>query len=720
VAKNRLKSHARSRPASEIAPRRDQSVISSLAAALAAIQRHLQSRPRWLTTGVIATAVIVPSFLISSQMYLAYAAQLPDVSGLANDLPADTQIYAGDKTLLADLHPPGYQHYYERLSDMGTNLPDAIIAVEDRNFYQEPGVDPQGIVRAALADLKSGNTAQGASTITQQLVKIRLLGGDPTLQRKVTEALLAFAVEHRYSKSQILEMYLNSVSFGNTAVGTAAASQIYFHETTSRLDLAQASMLAGLIRGPTIYDPFTSWKSARERQHEVLDAMVSVGKITQPQADKAFNEDLSPPQHMFGPANKVIAPGFVSYVTGELIHSFGKGATYGGGLRVYTTLNTKLQDIGQNAISRTQADLAWRNVQQGALVAIDPTSGAITAMVSSANPSKDGGQYNLAVWPPRNPGSSMKLFTYTAAIAGGKFTMTTPIEDSPFQYVDPYTGAVYTPQNYDGSYHGTCQVQECLGNSLNIPAVKVELGTGVANVAQMARNMGAPPWQLHSDGSYTNDDPLNSFGPSLTLGGYGETPLQMATGAAVLAAQGVLHQPFAIARVDDRRGKTVYTHADNAKQVVDPKVAFIMATMLSRDENRSMIFGTNSALVIPGWHVAVKTGTSDSFADAWTVSFTPRIAVAVWMGNPDWRQKMTDGSDSYYVAVPAWNSFLSQALPMLGPDAWYAPPAGIVSAFGDYYLPGTVPPDAPAQPGGGPSGDGRGGGDSGGGHKHKH
>src|SRR5205814_2278003 len=213
-----------------------------------------------------------------------------------------TIVYAADKTtVLADLHPSGYQHYYEPLSAMGTSLPDAIVAIEDRNFYSEPGVDPAGIARAAVVDIKAHDTVEGASTITQQLVKVRLLDSSPTIQRKMTEALLAFSVERRFSKSQILEMYLNSVSFGNSAVGTAAA--------------------------------------------------------------------------------------------------------YGGGLRVYTTLNMKLQDIGQAAISNTQSRLAWRNVQQGALVAIDPSSGAIIAMVSSANPKSNGGQYNLAVWPPRNPGS---------------------------------------------------------------------------------------------------------------------------------------------------------------------------------------------------------------------------------------------------------------------------------------------------------------------------
>ena len=639
-------------------------------------------------------ALVIPA-IMTSPWFVAYAAPLPDVSQLDHDVAADTTVYASNgTTVLADLHPPGYQHYYEPLSAMGSTLPAAVVSVEDRGFYHELGIDPAGIARAAIVDVRARDTVQGASTITQQLVKVRLLGNQPTIQRKVTEAVLSFAVERRYSKSQILEMYLNSVSFGNSAVGTSAASRIYFHKKTAELDLAQASMLAGLVKGPTLYSPFTNWEGAKARQHEVLEAMAGDGKITQVQADAAYKEDLRPPAHMFKPVNNVLAPSFVSYVTGQLKQKFGAQATYRGGLRVYTTLNMTLQQMAQDAITNTQADVRWRRVQQGSLVAIDPSSGAIIAMVGSANPNANGGQYNLAVWPPRNPGSSMKIYTYAAAIASGRYTMTTPIQDTALTYRDAGSQTNYKPQNYDGRYHGTCQVQECIGNSLNIPAVKVELGVGVQNVVQMARIMGAPPWQQNQDGSFSNDADPGSFGPSLTLGGYGETPLQMATGASVLAAQGVLRVPFAISKVEGG-GSVIFQHKDDPQQVVDPKVAFIMASMLSSDRNRAMIFGRNSQLVIPGYAVAVKTGTSDSFADAWTVGYTPRIALAVWMGNPDWRVKMVEGSDSYMVAVPAWHDFMVQALPALGRPAWYTQPDGIVTAFGNYYLPGTVPSQPP-------------------------
>jgi membrane peptidoglycan carboxypeptidase len=657
------------------------------------------SRPAsWLVRLFILLAVAVPSLIITSPGYIAFADKLPDPAQVASALPEDTLIYASDnKTLLADLHPAGYQSYYEPLSDMGTLLPQAVISIEDRNFYSEPGIDPQGIARASMVDYQSGSAVQGASTITQQLVKLRLVGNKASIDRKMREALVAFEIERRFSKDQILEWYLNSVFFANTAWGTAAASRIYFHKESKDLDLAQASMLAGIIRGPTIYNPLVNWTSAKNRQEQVLDAMIRDNKITAGEAAQAFAEDIAPPAHMFMPTNTIAAPAFVSYVVSQLIAQFGKEMTYQGGLRVVSTLNPTLQNIGQNVVSTVIASLANRRVTQGSLVALDPTSGAILVMVGSANPNQYGGQYNLAVWPPRNPGSSMKIYTYTAAIASGKFTMTTPIQDSPIAIPDGT--AMWKPQNYDGKYHGTCQLQACMGNSLNIPAVKVELGVGVSNVVNTARAMGAPPYQLHGTDSngfplYTDNDANNTFGPSLTLGGYGETPLQMATGASVLAAQGVLRQPYAINLVL-KNDHLVYAHQhDPGKQVIDPRVAYIMEQIMSNDNNRAMIFGRNSLLTLPGRTVGVKTGTSDSFADAWTVGYTPHLVAAVWGGNANWNVKMTKNSDSYYIAAPMWHPFMQQALDAMGiGNEWYAEPAGLInqSCHGQmaYYLPGT-------------------------------
>ena len=654
----------------------------------------------WALRVLLLCVIAVPSLIYTSKDYGVYANKLPDPTQVTAAIPADTILYANDgKTVLADLHPPGYQHYYESLQSMGTLLPEAVLSIEDRNFYSEPGVDPGGVARAAMIDWRAHQNVQGASTITQQLVKLRLVGNEPSLDRKFREALLAFEIERRYAKSEILEMYLNSAFFGNSAWGSAAAAHIYYHKATRDLDLAQASMLAGLIRGPSVYNPILDWKSAKARQSDVLQAMVRDQKITPAEAAQAFSEDISAPAHMYTPINLILAPAFVRYVTGQLVTQFGADSVYAGGLQVTTTLNWKLQNLAQKTVTNTVKSLAYRHLSQGALVSIDPTSGAIVAMVGSANPKANGGQYNLAVWPPRNPGSSMKIFTYTTAIASRKYTMTTPITDGPFSYRDPASGEVYSPKNYDGRYHGTLQLQEAMANSLNIPAVKVELGVGVSSVVRMARAMGAPPWQLHygSHGNpiYTNNDALNHYGPSLTLGGYGETPLQMATGASVLAAKGILHPAFSITRVVKNEG-VVFDRTPNAgaKRVLDARVAFIMGQIMSDDTNRRMIFGMGSILTLAGHRVAVKTGTTDQFADAWTIGFTPHLVTAVWVGNPDWRQKMTQGSDSFYTAAPVWHNFMTVALPALKlHNEWYKEPAGLVNRMYRgklaFYLPGT-------------------------------
>jgi membrane peptidoglycan carboxypeptidase len=427
--------------------------------------------------------------------------------------------------------------------------------------------------------------------------------------------------------------------------------------------------------------------------------MVRDQKVTALQAEQAFNEDISAPRHMFTPVNRILAPAFVRYVTGQLVATYGADATYTGGLQVTTTLNWALQALAQKTVTNTVKSLASRHVSQGALVSIDPLTGAIIAMVGSANPKGNGGQYNLAVWPPRNPGSSMKIFTYTTAIASRLYSMTTPIADAPFSYRDPVSGEVYRPRNYDGRYHGTLQLQQAMANSLNIPAVKVELTVGVSAVVNMARKMGAPPYQLHFDAHgnpvYTTNDKLNTYGPSLTLGGYGETPLQMATGASVLAAKGVLHPTYVITRIV-QSGQILFNHAPGTgfRKVLDPRVAFIMGQIMSDDTNRKMIFGLGSLLTLHGHRVAVKTGTTDRFADAWTIGFTPHLVTAVWVGNPDWRQKMTEGSDSFYTAAPVWHNFMQAALPALKlKDEWYARPSGLVVKWvgGKYafYLPGT-------------------------------
>src|SRR3989475_4059017 len=337
----------------------------------------------WFVRVLVRLLLAGPALLLTSPGYLAFADRMPDVQNLMYSVPTDTIIYGSDgTTVLADLHGPGHQHYNQSIGEMGRLLPDAMIAIEDRNFYAEPGVDPGGVARAAAVDWRAQGKVEGASTITQQLVKMRLVGAEPTLDRKLREALLAFEVERTYTKPQILEMYLNRAFFGNSAWGSSAAAKIYFHKDTKDLDLAQASMLAGLVRGPTVYNPLINWQPAKTRQLQVLNSMVRTGSITGTEAATAYAEDISPPQHMFTPTNQILDAGFVRYVTAQLVNQFGSQITYGGGLKVVTTINQSLQHLAQNAITNNIIQLSYRHVSQGALVALDPTTGAIVAMVS--------------------------------------------------------------------------------------------------------------------------------------------------------------------------------------------------------------------------------------------------------------------------------------------------------------------------------------------------
>jgi membrane peptidoglycan carboxypeptidase len=653
------------------------------------------------------------AFLGTSPAFTNYVNGLPDVRLIAAlPMTEDTLIYASDgTTLLADLHAPGHQQFSQPIAAMGKYLPMAVIAIEDHNFYSEPGVDAGALLRAAAIDVRARSPVEGASTITQQLVKLALVGNEPTLSRKVREALLALEVERIYSKPQILQMYLNTVFFGNDAYGGAAAAKIYFHTQTARLDLAQAAMLAGLLRDPSYSNPFANTKVAKVRQGQVLDAMVRAKMITPAEGAAAFAEDLSPPKHIFRPENRILAPGFVRFVTDQLVSRYGTGVTFGGGLRVVTTLDWVMTQKAQQLIQDQVRRYGWGNVHQGAMVAINPHTGAILAMVGSADPKANGGQYNFAVWPPRNPGSSMKIYNYTAAIASGQFTMVSRIPDQPISISQGLGQPFYTPRNYDGWLHGTCQLQACFLNSLNIPAVRVELGlpNGPADVAKMARSMGAPPWHCQDPPAcqhFTNNDALSSYGASLTLGGWGETPLQMATGASVLAAQGVLHQPTSLALITTADGRPVYKldPKAGAKQVIDRRVAYIVEQMMSDDTNRAMIFGLGSNLTLPDHKVASKTGTTEDYRDGWTIGYTPAIASAFWFGNADF-SPMAQNLEASVIAAPVWHNFmewtLSNHLHRPGGE-WFAQPAGlnqlVVAGKVQWFLPGTSPYQPTPQP----------------------
>ena len=626
-----------------------------------------------------APAIFLAVLLVVLPGMLYVWAGLPSTSNLSTArLPLSTRIYDRTGTvLLAEIHQGSERRHVVPLSQVARSMQQATIAVEDRTFYQHGGLNLLRTGQAGLDDLIHLRFNQGGSTITQQLVKNIYLSGNRTVLRKLDEAILAIEIEHQYSKAQILEAYLNRIYYGNQAYGVEAAAQTYFGKQASQLSLPEAALLAGLPQAPTALDPFSNLSGARARQRIVLDAMVKAGEITRARARSASAQQLT--LRKPSTADDVRAPGFVHWVAAQLEKTYGPELLKNGGLTVVTSLDWNLQSIAQRQVREKVMALQRQHVTDGALVALDPNTGGVLAMVGSAGPDVPGGEYNMAI-VPRQPGSAFKIFTYSAAIESGSFTMGSWINDSPVQ-VRLADGSTYTPRNYDGSYHGWQPIPFALGNSLNIPAVKVEMGTGIDRVIDVARRMGVQALT----------QPSSAYQPSLTLGGYEVPLIDMAAGASTLAAQGTYRRPQAILQVVAHDGSTLYRYAaDKGKPGLTPQVSFIMADMLSSDRNRSLEFGRNSDLVIPGHHVAAKTGTTNDFRDNLTIGFTPNLAVAVWVGNAD-HTPMRNVS-GIVGAAPIFHGFMTQVLSGQ-PDSWYAVPDGLhavtMNGYTAYLLPGT-------------------------------
>ncbi len=632
----------------------------------------------------IIVALIV-LFAIPLMAVPAIAAQtvgeIPSVSGLASTgLPQDMLIFDRHGNLLADIGDQGDHRIVVPLSYVSPMLIEATIAIEDHSFYSNSGVDPGAVLRAALTDYLHHGIKQGGSTISQQLVKQLFIGQHPdnSLQRKAKEAVIAMEMNRHYTKNQILEMYLNTIFYGSQTYGIEAAARSYFRTNAHDLNLAQASMLAGLPQAPTEYNPLINLASAKKRQHEVLDAMVQYHYITQKEADAAYATPIA----IYPPINHFEAPYFVDYVLKNLREQYHIQPSDRRGYRVYTSLDLNLQHIAEQVVRDQIAQKGnYYNFHDAALVSMDPKTGEILAMVGGNNYNSPGGWINMAD-TPRQPGSTFKIFTYTAAIESRKFNMITPILDAPLVF--PTWGGVsgfepYMPLNYDLRFHGLVPLKVAMGNSLNIPAVKVELRVGIQNVLNEARRMGVTHLTMPDD----------NYSLSLTLGGYEVTPIDMATGAATLADMGLRHMPAPIVSIKDATGRDVFTYdpSKNAYQAVSPQVAYIMGAIMSDDRNRCMEFGCHGDLTLPGRQVAAKTGTTQLFKDNWTLGFTPTLATAVWIGNPN-NAPLSHNSTGIVGAAPIWHKFMQQALAGT-PDQWYPMPSGLDKVGDNYFLPGT-------------------------------
>ncbi len=660
-------------------------------------------------------AAVVAIMLVLGLAADAYAQtffdSLPSIQGL------DSATFAGDTVItdstgtvkLADVGNQGDHRVAVKLKDVAPVAIQATVAIEDKGFYTNPGFDVTGIVRAAFDNIRAGHIVGGGSTITQQLAKQQFLTPDQTVNRKIKELALSYELSQTYSKDQIMELYLNKSFYGSQSYGIEAAANSYFQITASKLDLAQAAMLAGLPQAPTEWNPVLHPDAAKLRQTEVLQAMVRSNFISQEDMDKAVAEKLT----YYSPTNHFLAPHFVDYVLAELRQlGFQPGIQQ---LNVKTTLDWHMQQIGEQTVANNMARVACnarynnygcdpRGVLSSGLVALQPTTGDIRVMVGSPNYNADAGQINYTTLP-RNMGSSMKPYTYGAVINARAATVDTPVYDgpSPLIYKDAYsTTKIY---NYDGKSHGVLPLKKAMGNSLNIAAVKVELSIGVPAVLAWMRNLNVDPRYVNPDGSYTPLAPADEYGPSLTLGGYPITLLEHVNGIATYADMGTYHTPQAVQQVTDSHGQVLYVdHPDQrARLAIDPGVAYIMAQIMSDDQNRCMIFGCNSALHWSDRIVAAKTGTTDNFKDAVTVAFTPDLAAGLWVGDiKDNRYTMIGGSDGVFVASPGVHEFISNALAGVPGDRWYLPPPDVVNGGNNSWflsdtthidkLPGDNPP----------------------------
>ncbi|MDP4030659.1 MAG: PBP1A family penicillin-binding protein [Patescibacteria group bacterium] len=593
-------------------------------------------------------------------------AGLPSPGQLGSDtFPVSTKILDRNGQLLYEIYTD-QNRTPVKISDLPEYVKEATIAIEDKNFYKHHGFAWEGITRAILNTVFKRNL-QGGSTITQQLVKTTLLTPERTFKRKIREALLALATEIRYSKDEILELYLNHVPYGGTAYGVEQAAHTYFDKNAKDLSLAEAALLAGLPQAPTRYSPFgANPETAKERQAQVLQRMLEDKYINQDEYQQALDEPLS-----FAPqTNNIRAPHFSLYIKQLLVDKYGEALVEKGGLRVTTSLDLDLQNFAQDTVATEVGKLNQAKVSNGAALITKPRTGEILAMVGSQDYfdlSIDG---NVNVTTRlRQPGSSIKPINYAAGLGNG-YTPATMFLDVPVCFSVPGQPS-YCPRNYDYKFHGPVQMRFALGNSFNIPAVKMLAANGVETMIATASAMGIT----------TFTDP-SRYGLSLTLGGGEVYMTDMAVAFGVFANAGLKVELTPILKVETYQGKVLEEinfeeSLPAGEKVVSPEITYLISHILLDNNARSQAFGSGSQLVIPGHAVSVKTGTTDDLRDNWTIGFTPSFLVATWVGNNDNQPMSPYLVSGISGAAPIWHKIMVETLKDQ-PDEWPTKPENVV------------------------------------------
>lgn len=596
------------------------------------------------TTAVIAGGVLLVCGIIG---FWWLSRGLPEPNHLINrELAQSTKIYdRTGQTVLYEISGE-QQRTLVTLNDIPDYLEQATIAIEDKDFYKHGGVSPWAIFRTLITNIVFNKKA-GGSTLTQQFVKNAILSTEKTYTRKLKEAILAYRMEKKFKKNEILQMYLNEIPYGSTAYGVEAASQKYFGKSVRDINLAEAAVLAALPQAPSKYSPFGSNKELLiARQQYILDLMVKYGYVTKEDAQAAKEYELKFSKQQ----NNIIAPHFVMYVKEMLSEKYGEKTIEQGGLKIITTLDLYKQNIAEETISEV-APKNEKNYQatNAALVSIDPKTGQILAMVGSRDyfDDKIDGQVNIAT-SKRQPGSSLKPLVYATAFTRG-YTPNTVLYDVVTNFSnDP--AKPYEPHNYNNSENGPVTMRKALAGSLNIPAVKTIYLAGINNVLDLAQELG-----------YTTLTDRDRYGLSLVLGG-GEVELLEHTNAySAFAREGYLNQITPILRVEDKNGKVLEEFKSDEKKVLDPKIARMVNDVLSDNSARAWIFGEKNYLTLPNRPVAAKTGTTNDYRDAWTMGYTPSLVTGVWVGNAD-NKEMKRGADGSVVAAPIWNAYMKKVL----------------------------------------------------------
>ncbi|MBI4133754.1 transglycosylase domain-containing protein [Candidatus Uhrbacteria bacterium] len=588
---------------------------------------------------------------------------------LERNVALSTKIYDRTGThLLYEIHGTQSRTLI-RLEDIPDYAVQATIAIEDKNFYRHRGFVLKSIVRAILTNVFRAQAIRGASTITQQFVKNAILTPEKTFARKIRELILSIEIERRFTKEQILQLYFNEIPYGRSNYGIEAASLSYFGKSARDLTLAEAATLAALPQAPTTH--LNNPDRLLARRNFVLDLMVEQGYLTAGDAAAAQEERLEVRQRL----ENIVAPHFVLWVKEILTEKYGERQVEQGGLKVVTSLNFDFQKAAEEAVAAGIEKIESKGGGNASLVAIDPKTGQIVAMVGSRDyfDEEHDGAVNVAL-RPRQPGSSFKPIVYAASFMKG-YTPTTILYD--VETVFKTDQKDYVPHNYDDGERGPLTVRQALAGSLNIPAVKMIYLTGIDRVLDLAEAMG-----------YTTLSDRSRFGLSLVLGGGEVKLLEHVSAYATLANEGVRFDPVAILRVEHPDGSILEEwQPREGIRALDTEIVRLVTDILHDNNARAYIFGTNNRLTLPDRPVAAKTGTTNDFRDGWTLGYVPQLAAGVWTGNND-NAAMDRGADGSVIAAPIWQAFMQKALEGISPES-FSPPQPIVT--GKPILDGQVP-----------------------------